>query len=146
VPPSKIPSTSKTLNNSTYSKENSMNITDIEIEEESTELTVQQKIDDVIARMEEITITSQDELQEAAEWLTKNKQTQKFVKEYYEPERKDTYDAYTAVTGEIKKFNDILIKAEKTVKKKMSDYQMEQDRIRREELDFRDRRQSEDPP
>jgi ribosome biogenesis SPOUT family RNA methylase Rps3 len=110
-----------------------MNITDIEIEEESTELTVQQKIDDVIARMEEITITSQDELQEAAEWLTKNKQTQKFVKEYYEPERKDTYDAYTAVTGEIKKFNDILIKAEKTVKKKMSDYQMEQDRIRREE-------------
>jgi len=114
-------------------------ITDIEIEvqeeptEDTTELVVQQKIEDVIARMEGITITTHDELQEAAEWLTKNKQTQKFVKDYYEPERKATYDAYTAVTGSIKKFTDILVKAEKTVKKKMADYQMEQDRIRREE-------------
>lgn len=116
-------------------------ITDIQVEENengqmigaSTELVVQQRIDDVIARMEEITITSQDELQEAASWLSRNKETQKFVKDFYEPERKEKHEAYKAVTDSIKKFTDILVKAEKTVKKKMADYQMEQERIRREE-------------
>ena len=114
-------------------------ITDIEIEEagqsigQATELTVQKRIDDVIARMDQIKITSQEELQEAATWLSRNKETQKLVKDFYEPERKATYDAYKTVTDSIKDFTDILIKAEKTVKKKMADYQMEQERIRRDE-------------
>lgn len=126
-------------------------ITDIEIEDieeskvsevnevsngiawETNQLIIKKRIDEVMARMEGLEIDSYEKMQEAAEWLNKNKETQKFVKDFYEPERKRTYDAYTTVTDAIKRFTDILAKGEKIIKRKMADYQIEQERIRQEE-------------
>ncbi|ADK81891.1 hypothetical protein [Sediminispirochaeta smaragdinae] len=116
-----------------------MNITDITVddiieEQETAEETGLEKlkgdIDEVISRMEALSIQSDEQLAEAGEWLVKNKQTQKIVKDHFEPERKETYAAYKAVTDQIKKYTDILTKAERTVKKKMGAYQAEQDRLR----------------
>lgn len=90
------------------------------------------KIEMVVAQMEAMEISDQHTMEEAGEWLVKNKQTQKLVKDFFEPERKKTHEAYKAVTDQIKKFTDILTKSENVIKRKMSAYQMEQERIRRE--------------
>jgi hypothetical protein len=117
-----------------------MNITDIEIvseeivEEESienTELALEKEVQ-ALANIASFEIQAEDDLKEAAEWLRKNKETQKIVKDHFEPERKKTHEAYKAVTDKIKRFTDILTKSERVVKKKMADYQMEQERARRE--------------
>jgi len=119
-----------------------MNITDIDIIEETAQEEVhkdlvESKVQSVMSAIETMEIDSNDAMEGAAEWLRKNKETQKFVKEFFEEDRKRTYDAYQAVTKEIKRFTDILTKAEKTVKRKMADYQMEQERIRREKEEQR---------
>lgn len=123
-----------------------MNITDIDIivDEAKTEAKtedhkdlVQYRVNEVMAAIDSLEIQDQDAMAAAAEWLRKNKETQKFVKEFFEEDRKRTYDAYQAVTKEIKRFTDLLTKSEKSIKRKMADYQIEQERIRREEEEKR---------
>lgn len=94
---------------------------------------LQKTVDGIIAEMATIKITSEEDALQAGSFLRKNKETQKFVKDYFEDARKTTYDAYKEVTDQIKFFVGKLEKAEKAVKRKVSDYQMEQERIRREE-------------
>lgn len=102
-----------------------------EVGSEKRELVIEKKVQ-ALANIENFVIREESDLKEAAEWLRKNKETQKIVKDHFEPERKATHEAYKAVTDKIKRFTDILTKSERVMKKKMADYQMEQERIRRE--------------
>jgi len=90
-------------------------------------------IEEVLAEMERLTITGEEEYHAAGNWLKRNKETQKLVKDFYEPERKATHTAYTAVTQQIKSCMVPLEKAEGTVKRKMSEYITERMRKQREE-------------
>jgi len=94
---------------------------------------LQKTVDGIIAEMATIKITSEEDALQAGSFLRKNKETQKFVKDYFEDARAATYKAYKEVTDQIKFFVGKLEKAEKAVKRKVSDYQMEQERARREE-------------
>jgi hypothetical protein len=90
-------------------------------------------VNGLISEMEVLKIENDAAAEQAGNFLRKNKETQKFVKEYFEDARKTTYDAYKAVTYQISFFIEKLTQAEKTVKRKVADYRMEQERIRREE-------------
>ncbi len=85
------------------------------------------------AKANAITILNDEDFLVATEAVKKVKSAQKMVKDYWEPMRKSTYEAYTAVNAHKKQMLDPLEKAEKTIKGKMSAYQMEQERKRREE-------------
>ena len=61
------------------------------------------------------------------------KATQKKVEDYWEPMRASTYTAYKAVTDHKKAMTDPLKNAETIIKRKMGQFQMEQERKRREE-------------
>ena len=78
-------------------------------------------------------VVASDEGFALASELTKQvKEMQKQVTDYWEPMRKSTYEAYTAVNRHKKQMLDPLESAEKILKRKMGDYTMEQERIRRE--------------
>jgi len=94
---------------------------------------IQKTVDGIIGEMATIRIEDDKTAAQAGEFLRKNKETQKFVKDYFEDARASTYKAYKEVTDQIKFFVKKLEKAETAVKRKVSDYQMEQERIRREE-------------
>lgn len=90
-------------------------------------------VDGLIAEMAVLKITSDDENIIAATFLKRNKETQAFVKEWFEEERAKTYSAYKAVTDQIKFFQDKLTAAETAVKRRIADYQIQQEKKRREE-------------
>jgi hypothetical protein len=94
---------------------------------------IQKTVDGIIAEMATIRIEDETSAMQAGEFLKKNKETQKFVKDYFEDARAATYKSYKMVTDTISFFVKKLQKAETAVKRKISDYQMEQERIRREE-------------
>ena len=111
-----------------------MSITDIDLTEEesiSTEMILKQDIDGLVIKMEAAKITTDEEFTGAAEWLKLNKKYQKQVKDYFEDERKATYEAYSEITGKIKDMTDLLKKGESIVKGKLSEYQKEIDRKQR---------------
>lgn len=68
----------------------------------------------------------------AVELTRQVKMMQTQVTDYWEPMRKSTYEAYTAVNRHKKQMLDPLASAEKILKRKMGDYDAEQERIRRE--------------
>lgn len=103
--------------------------TAVELREEQLTRT----IDQVLEQMKALVITNDDQYQVAGEWLKRNKETQKQVKDFYEPERVATYAAYTSVTSQIKGYLDPLGKGETTIKRKMGAYTAEQEQKRREE-------------
>lgn len=104
---------------------------------------IQKHVDQVLAEMQHIEITDQSSYETAAEFLRKTKQTAKIVKDHFEPERKETYEAYKAVTDTIKMFTDKLNKAERTVKAAMGKWYNEQERKRREIEEQRRREEEE---
>ena len=69
----------------------------------------------------------------AAEFLKQIKSAQKKVKEYWEPLRVSAKRAYDDVLAKKKEMTEPIENAEKTLKRKMSDYTMEQQRRAREE-------------
>ena len=80
-----------------------------------------------------VVVASEEGFVLAGELTKQVKAMQKQVTEYWEPMRKSTYEAYTAVNQHKKEMLDPLASAEKILKRKMSDYTMEQERIRREQ-------------
>lgn len=80
-----------------------------------------------------VVVASEEGFVLAGELTKQVKAMQKQVTEYWEPMRKSTYEAYTAVNQHKKEMFDPLASAEKILKRKMSDYTMEQERIRREQ-------------
>ena len=76
-------------------------------------------------RASSVVIASDDDFAAAGEMTRQVKEMQKQVTEYWEPMRKSTYAAYTAVNQHKKDMLDPLAKAEKILKLKMGDYSNE---------------------
>lgn len=79
-----------------------------------------------------VTIVTDEDYTAAAEITKTVKQTQKKVKDYWEPLRASTYKAYQDVMGKKKQMTDPLDKAEKILKGKMADFVAQKERERRE--------------
>ncbi len=101
------------------------------------------KLDQEVSLIEQrascVVIASDADFAAAGEMTKQVNDMQKQVTEYWEPMRKSTYDAYTAVNQHKKEMLDPLAKAEKILKQKMGDYTKEQERIRREQEEARRR-------
>ncbi len=82
---------------------------------------------------ENVSISNDAEFAYAGQLAQQVKQMQKKITDYWEPMRKSTYEAYTSVNQHKKEMLDPCQKAEKILKRKMSDYSMEQERKRREQ-------------
>lgn len=76
-------------------------------------------------------IATDEDFKAAGEAVKTVKTMKKRVDEYWEPMRKSTYDAYTAVNRHKKEMSEPLKNAESIIKKKMADYQARQAEIRR---------------
>lgn len=79
-----------------------------------------------------VVIVTDEDYAAAAEITKAVKQTQKKVKDYWEPLRASTYKAYQDVMGKKKQMTDPLDKAEKILKGKMSAFVAQKERERRE--------------
>lgn len=84
-------------------------------------------------RAESVVIQNDAQYAYAGELTKQVKQMQKKIDDYWEPMRKSTYAAYKSVTEHKKDMIDPCKKAEQILKRKMSDYSMEQERIRRQQ-------------
>lgn len=80
-----------------------------------------------------VVIATDLDFSKAGELTKQVKEMQKQVTDYWEPMRKSTYEAYTAVNAHKKQMLDPLASAEKILKQKLSAYSKEQERIRREQ-------------
>ncbi len=81
----------------------------------------------------DLVIRTDDDFKMAGTTVKAVKTAQKQVEAYWEPMRKSTYAAYKSVTDHKKAMTEPLKKAEDILKKKMGEYQAEQERRRREE-------------
>ena len=96
------------------------------------ELTLRKDVDHILAEMEQLDITTNEQFEKTGAFVQGIKGKQKEVKGHYEERRARTYDAYKAVTTEISSYIDSLVKAERIVKKKLGDYRAEMERKHRE--------------
>lgn len=80
-----------------------------------------------------LTIRTAGDFKAAGDAVKEVKAVQKKVKDYWEPLRKTAHAAYKAVTDHKKEMLDPLEAAERIIKGKMSDYQIVQEKIRREQ-------------
>lgn len=101
---------------------------------------LQKTVESVVANLQSVTVRDQGSLDEANRLLVACKQTVKLVEEHFDPALKEAQDLKRAaeekrkaVVIEIDRFRSPLAKAERLVKKQMSDYLTEQERVRREE-------------
>lgn len=119
-----------------------MDLTNIEPEEEG-ELTKEQKIqseiDAVIAQMESLKVEDDSQYKYAADWLKRNKETQKIVEKEFNDEleaakekKKAAEAERKAVVQKIEQFNEPLKKAEKETRRLIEEYVNEKERQRRE--------------
>jgi len=97
----------------------------------NNELALRKDVDDILEKMEQLTISNNDQFEETGAFVQGIKGKQKEVKGHYEQKRVKTYDAYKAVTTEISSYIDPLAKAERIVKKKLGDYRIEMENKRR---------------
>ena len=81
----------------------------------------------------DVVVASEEDFVLAGELTKQVKEMQKKVTDYWEPMRKSTYEAYSAVNQHKKEMLDPLASAEKILKRKMGDYTIEQERRRREQ-------------
>lgn len=99
------------------------------------------KLDREVSKIEQqasaVVVSSEEDFALAGELTRQVKEMQRQVTEYWEPMRKSTYDAYTSVNKHKKQMLDPLTSAEKILKRKMSDYTKEQERILREQEEAR---------
>lgn len=106
---------------------------------QTTELTMEQKLGQEVSLIEQkasaVAVETDDDYVVAAELTKQVKQMQKQVTDYWEPMRKSTYEAYTAVNKHKKQMLDPLESAEKILKRKIGDFtkKREQERLRQEE-------------
>lgn len=81
----------------------------------------------------DVVVASEEDFVLAGELTKQVKEMQKKVTDYWEPMRKSTYEAYSAVNQHKKEMLDPLASAEKILKRKMGDYTIERERRRREQ-------------
>jgi len=111
---------------------------------------LQKTVDTVLLQMQTLSVKTDEQYIEAGEFLKKCKVTAKTVEEYYSDElssaqekKKAAEAERKAVADKIKAFTDKLSAAERTVKRIMGEYQMEQE-IRRREAEEARRREEEE--
>ena len=97
------------------------------------ELTLRKDVDTILAEMEGLDITTNEQFEETGAFVQGIKSKQKEVKGHYEDKRVQTYEKYKAVTTEISSYIDPLVKAERIVKKKLGDYRTAMEKKRRDE-------------
>ncbi len=97
------------------------------------ELTLRKDVDEILAEMEGLDITTNEQFEESGAFVQAIKAKQKEVVSHYELKRARTYDTYKAVTTEIASYIGPLGKAERIVKKKLGDYRTEMVRLRQVE-------------
>ncbi len=97
------------------------------------EVALRQDVDQILAKMEQLAITNDDQFQETAEFLQGIKGKQKEVKDNFEPRRAKAEAEKQKVLAEINSYKRPLEKAEIIVKKKLGEYRVEQEQKRREE-------------
>ncbi|KKM74863.1 hypothetical protein LCGC14_1396010 [marine sediment metagenome] len=95
------------------------------------ELTLRKDVDEILAEMEQLDITTNEQFETTGAFVQGIKSKQKEVKDHYEQKRARSYDIYKAVTTKISSYIDPLAKAERIVKKKLGDYRVEMVRLRR---------------
>ena len=115
---------------------------------ETQEVTEQQQlsktIDTLIAEMKAMTITTQEQYDFVNGWLKKNKDTQKIVTEFFEPDRVEAKRKYDDILANKNAFIKPLETAEKVARDKMTVFATEQEKKRREEAKIEeDRRRKE---
>lgn len=93
---------------------------------------VRRDVERIVAELDELQVTNNDEAAVAGDFLTRLKTTQKMVADAYEPERKRTYDVYKAIVAERDELAKPLEKAEKSAKRLIASWHAEQERKRRE--------------
>jgi acyl transferase domain-containing protein len=123
-----------------------MDITDIRVEEEQQdkELVIKREIDAVISQMEKLEVKNDEQFEFAADWLKRNKETQKYVEDQFSEEleaakekKKQAEAERKAVVKKIDTFNKPLKEAERQTRSMIEQYQNELERQRREEEERR---------
>lgn len=89
-----------------------------------------EEVTDFELKAEFMVIKTNDDYTKACEMTKELKRIQKKVEEYWEPMRKSTYDAYSRVNAHKKEMLEPCKNAEKILKGKITNYTMEQERIR----------------
>jgi len=97
------------------------------------EVALRQDVDQILAKMEQLAITNDEQFQETAEFLQGIKGKQKEVKDCFEPRRAKAEAEKQKILAEINGYKRPLEKAEIIVKKKLGEYRVEQEQRRREE-------------
>lgn len=99
----------------------------------SNELTsykdVKEQFDLVLAELDVLKVTDDEELEKAADFLNKISLTEKAVKDYFEEDRALTYSIYKEITDQIKSLTDPLGKAKTSVKRMITEYRNAQQAI-----------------
>lgn len=94
----------------------------------------EQDLSNEVSRVEQaalsVEIIDETTYQAAGELLTEIKAQQKSVKDFFEPMRKSTYEAYQAVLSRKSSMDTPLGNAEKILKKKMGDYIQQEEKKR----------------
>ena len=101
----------------------------VQAEDESSMVDQSSMLSKVVS---ELVVNDEISYKTAAEYTKQVKAMNKKITDYFEPLRKSTYDAYQNVMAKKKEMLSPLETAEKALKKKMGDFAMEQERIRRE--------------
>lgn len=99
---------------------------------ETQQTDVAKRVEDVVAALETLEVTTPEQEQQAAEFLRKIKQTEKIVVEQYEPKKKELYAPYKALLNEIKAYTDKLARVEKATRRAINTYIAEREKQRRE--------------
>ncbi len=98
------------------------------------EVALRKDVDNILAKMEQLTIANNDQFEETGAFVQGIKGKQKEVKDQYEEKRIQTYARYKTVTTEIASYIDPLVKAERIVKQKLGDYRTEMELKQRVEI------------
>jgi len=95
---------------------------------------LQRRVDEVIDRIKGLSIENDEQYTACGEWVKRNKETQRLVTDWFEPARVNAKAVYDAVLTEKNQFIKPLEESEKILRKKMSDFITEKERLRREEI------------
>lgn len=103
------------------------------------------RVDEALKAMEALKVVTPDNYETAVGFLKKVKETSNFITEYYEPQRVKAKAAYDEVLKSKKQWIDPLDKAERVVKKALSDYMIaEQAKAEKARLELEEKRLAEE--
>ena len=103
------------------------------MEEENQLVEIKNESNNIIEMANNINITCQEDLQNAANFLNEIKDTQKRIKKYWEEPIKSAYEAHKKLKAKENEMLEPLQNSEKIIKNKVSDYNSYMEQLKREE-------------